>query len=164
MELFGRRCSDSVTVYFTGGATAVLQGWRRETLDTDIKVVQDSDAFMRLIPDVKQELNINIELACPADFIPELPDWKERSIFISKHGTVSFYHYDPYAQALAKIERGHTQDVQDVQNFFKSGLVDPGRLMELFSQVENRLYKYPALDPSSFRSAVEEAIRKLKEP
>ena len=38
------------------------------------------------------------------------------------------------------------------------GLVDPQRLRELFAQIEPELYRYPALDPASFRRAVEEAL------
>jgi hypothetical protein len=37
----------------------------------------------------------------------------------------------------------------------ESGLVDPGRLAELFEGVESELYRFPAVDPSGLRSAVE---------
>jgi hypothetical protein len=37
----------------------------------------------------------------------------------------------------------------------KSGLVDPERLLELFSKIESDISKYPALDAPSFRRAVE---------
>ena len=46
-----------------------------------------------------------MDLAAPDDFIPALPDWRERSVFIARHGTVEFFHYDFYAQALAKVAR-----------------------------------------------------------
>lgn len=39
------------------------------------------------------------------DFIPSLPGWRDRSVFIARHGAVDFYHYDCSAQALAKVER-----------------------------------------------------------
>jgi hypothetical protein len=55
----------------------------------------------------------NIELAAPDDFIPPLPGWEEWSIFIARRGKIDFYHYDLYAQALAKIERGHARDLAD---------------------------------------------------
>ena len=37
--------------------------------------------------------------------LPSLPGWRERSLFIDRHGRLDFYHYDPYSQALAKLER-----------------------------------------------------------
>jgi hypothetical protein len=32
--------------------------------------------------------------AAPSHFIPELPGWETRSLFIAREGLVSFYHYD----------------------------------------------------------------------
>jgi len=159
MTGLGQRCADPVNVYFTGGATAVLFEWRADSIDVDLKVIPDSDAFFRAIPFLKEELDINIELACPSDFIPELPGWQDRSIFIEKAGSIGFFHYDPYSQTLAKIERGHSQDVEDVRSIFKTGLVQPDRLLQLFKSIEDSLYRYPAIDPPSFRQAVEIAVR-----
>src|SRR6201999_1643214 len=36
-------CEVGGPVYLTGGATAVLYGWRESTIDVDIKVVPDND-------------------------------------------------------------------------------------------------------------------------
>ena len=54
----------------------------------------------------KGRLNINVEFASPDDFIPELPGWQERSRFIVREHSLDYFHYDFYAQCLAKIERG----------------------------------------------------------
>lgn len=53
------------SVYLVGGATAVLIGWRESTLDVDIKLIPESDQLLREIPRLKQELDLNIELARP---------------------------------------------------------------------------------------------------
>jgi hypothetical protein len=100
-----------------------------------------------------------VEIASPAHFIPELPGWRERSLLIERAGRVSFYHYDPYSQALAKIERGHAKDLADVAQFLERGIVEPQRLRELFQAIEPRLHRYPAVDPVSFRKRVEDALR-----
>jgi hypothetical protein len=47
-----------------------------------------------VIAKLKQELNINIELASPQDFLPSLPGWRDRSVFIGKRVQISFFHYD----------------------------------------------------------------------
>jgi hypothetical protein len=88
----------------------------------------------------------------------ELP---ERSLLISTEGPLSFYHYDPYSQALAKIERGHVQDLEDVRQMLERGLIDRSSLLTLFEQIEPLLYRYPAIDPSSFRASVERAVGKV---
>jgi hypothetical protein len=148
-----------VAVYLTGGATAVLLGWREATIDADILIVPEQDALYRALPRLKEELQLNVEIASPAHFIPELPGWRERSLLIEREGLVSFYHYDPCSQALAKIERGHSKDLADVGELLARGLVDPLLLRELFETVAPRLYRYPAIDPPSFRKRLEDALR-----
>ena len=149
-----------VRIFLAGGATAVLLGWRDSTIDVDLKLEPDSDDILRKLPLLKERLQINVELASPDDFIPELPGWRDRSRFIRQEGSLTFLHYDFYAQALAKIERGHEVDLRDVNELIRSGLVEPHRLLEFFSEIEDRLYKYPAIDSSAFRSAVASVISK----
>jgi hypothetical protein len=115
MQDFGAEADQPTRVYLTGGATAVLLGWRASTIDVDLEMVPENDKLLRSIPRLKESLELNIELASPAHFIPEVPGWEGRSQFIQRDGLVSFFHYDFYAQALAKIERGHSQDVADVK-------------------------------------------------
>jgi hypothetical protein len=146
-------------VYLVGGASAVLLGWREATIDVDLKLVPDSDELLRSLPLLKERLRINIELASPDQFIPELPGWEERSQFIQQQGNLAFYHYDFYAQALAKIERSHAFDLKDVGEMIRRGLVEPKRLSALFSVIEDQLYRYPAVDVSSFRLAVDRVVR-----
>jgi hypothetical protein len=148
-----------VRVFLTGGATAVLRGWRRTTVDIDLKIVPDSDPILRALPELKERFRLNVELASPDDFIPELPGWQDRSPFIAREGTVSFFHYDPYSQALAKLERGHVQDLQDVARALADGLIERKRVLELLGAIEPRLYLFPAIDPKAFRRSVEDACR-----
>jgi hypothetical protein len=155
MRALGREATAPGRVYFTGGATAVLLGWRPSTIDVDIKVVPDSDAILRAVPGLKESLGLNVELASPDDFIPVREDWADRSLFIAQEGRLAFHHFDLYAQALAKIERGHDQDVKDVEEMLSRALVDRTRLAEYFAAIEPRLYRYPAVDPPSFRRAVD---------
>jgi hypothetical protein len=88
-----------------------------------------------------------------------VPGWRDRSLFIIREGVVDFHHYDFYAQALAKIERGHARDRDDVMRMVETGLVKPSRLLELFEAIEPELFRYAAIDPASFRRAVADALR-----
>src|SRR5262249_59187319 len=82
MRAVGARTHEDTRVYFTGGATAVLFGWRGSTIDVDIKIVPDRDDLLRAIPSIKEDLHINVELASPLDFIPVPDGWEDRSPFI----------------------------------------------------------------------------------
>ena len=155
MQALGDAAAAETRVYFTGGACAVLLGWRATTIDVDLQLVPDRDDVLRAIAVLKDRLQINVELAAPSHFIPELPGWETRSVFIAREGRIDFYHYDFYAQTLAKIERDHAQDRLDVTAMLDHGLVERTQLRELFEAIADQLYRYPAIDPSAFRRAVE---------
>lgn len=155
MVAMGRRTKGPGTIYLTGGATALLHGWRPMTVDVDIKADPEPSGYFESIATIKDELSVNVELASPSDFIPELPDWRERCLFIARHGQLDFYHYDPYSQALSKLERGHSRDLADVEAMLHNGLIEKNLLMALFAHIEPALIRYPALDPKSFRKTVE---------
>jgi hypothetical protein len=118
-----------------------------------------------------------VELASPDQFLPAVPGWRERSIFIARHGLIAFYHDDPYGQALFtrcsravhalfKLQRRHDRDVRDVRSFVGSGLVRPERLREMVAAIEPDLARFPAIDPLmrelvSFTSALDRRSRTL---
>ena len=121
-------------------------------------MIPEIDSIYREIPRIKDRLSLNVELASPDDFIPAIPGWRERSPFIARHGGVEFHHYDLFAQALAKIERGHVKDIRDAREMLSRGLIERSQLLDLFARIEDQLYRYPALDPPSFRRAVEHFV------
>ena len=161
MRLLGRRTRAAGRVYLVGGACAVLHEWRATTIDIDIDLDPGLDLLLREIPAIKEDLQVNVELASPAHFIPELPGWRDRSPFVIREGTLDFHHYDFHAQALSKIERAHARDVEDVREMAARGLIEPARLVAFFDLIEPQLYRYPALDAASFRGAVEQAAQTL---
>lgn len=155
MEALGDEAESDVRLYFTGGATAVLLGWRASTVDVDVKIDPEADRLFRALPRLKEKLELNVELASPDHFIPELPGWQERSPFIAREGRISYYHYDLYSQALSKIQRGFDKDLGDVAEMLRQGLIERGELLRRFEQIEPQLYRFPAIDPATFRRAVE---------
>jgi hypothetical protein len=64
-------------------------------------------------------------------------------------------HYDFVAQALSKIERGHARDLDDVRAMIERGLITASQVRDQFARIEPDLYRYPAVDPASFRNAVD---------
>lgn len=155
LKALGRRARGPGRVYLTGGTSAVLEGWRASTVDADLKLDPEPLGVFEAIRDVKDELDLNVELASPDQFIPPLPGWRERSRFITRHGSVDFFHYDFHAQALAKIERGHARDLADVREMLRRDLVDASELARLFDAIEPELVRYPAIDATVFRRKLE---------
>ncbi len=158
MRALGDAASREGECFLVGGATAVLLGWRATTLDIDIRLEPEQDEILRALPQIKEELAVNVELASPADFIP-LPDgWRERSPSAGREGPITFRHFDLYSQALAKLERGHAQDVRDLREMLVRGLIEKERVGACFSEIEPLLYRFPAIDAADFRRSVEEFL------
>jgi hypothetical protein len=153
-----REATTDTQIFLVGGTTAVLIGWRATTMDLDMAMRPESDALLRAIPTLKERLHVNVELASPDQFLPIPAGWEDRSPVITRIGRVTFRHYDLCAQALAKIERGHTRDLADVEALLARGLITPLAVRAMFHQMEPFLYRFPAVDPPSFRRAMEEAL------
>ncbi len=155
----GRAVAPGTRMYLTGGATAVLEGWRDSTVDIDVRFEPDSDDALTRIRGLKEELSLNVELASPLDFLPPLPEWEERSRFRFREGNLEVFDFDPYSQALSKLQRGFELDLADVRSMVGSGQVEPERLLELFEAVESELFRFPAIDPATLRTSVESLLQ-----
>ena len=157
----GRAVDGPGRVYLVGGATALLLGIRDSTVDVDLKLDPEPAALFEGLARIKERLAVNVELASPDLFLPTLPGWHERSEFIERSGPVDFYHYDFYAQALAKILRSHRHDLEDARALVRLGKVGPTRLAELFQAIRENLVRYPAIDAGAFTDAVERFVSEV---
>jgi hypothetical protein len=171
MQVLGREAQGSGCIYFTGGASALLIGWRSSTVDIDIRLDPEPAGIFQATlavsaeqrAKIKQELNINIELASPQDFLPPLPGWRDRSRFIGKQGQISFYHYDFTAQALSKLSRGFDRDLSGVQAMYEQKLFSLEDLRTSFEAIALELIRFPALNSDVVRSRVENFIEQCEE-
>lgn len=163
MRRLGRAASSDADCLLTGGATAVLVGWRESTIDVDLWIVPELDEVLRTFPVLKEELEVNIELVHPSDFVPIPHGSDARAVYVGREGRLTFRHVDLYSQALAKLERGHARDLEDVAAMGALGLIEAEQLARFFDEIEPDLYRYPAVDPRAFRSSVEQAVRRLRD-
>ncbi|MEM6455900.1 MAG: DUF6036 family nucleotidyltransferase [Acidobacteriota bacterium] len=154
----GRSARGPGRIYLTGGATALLEGWRDTTVDVDIKLDPEPPGIFAAIHRLKQELDVNIELAAPDQFLPALSDWQARSSYVERHGQVDFYHYDFRAQALSKLARGMERDIADVRAMVARGLVRRDDLADALEEILPGLIRYPSLDADAFARRVQEFL------
>jgi hypothetical protein len=135
-------------------------GWRETTIDVDLKFDPEPVGVFDAIPALKRDLLINVELASPADFIPPLVDWRERSPSIGKFGKLRVYHYDFLSQALSKLERGHVKDLLDVTEILRRKLATAEALLTHVEAIRPQLRRYPAVDEESFMRRVKEFLER----
>lgn len=76
MKALAAMVNTATRIYLVGGATSILFGWRTSTIDIDLKILPESEGILRSLPKIKEQLQVNIELASRGDFIPELPGWQ----------------------------------------------------------------------------------------
>jgi hypothetical protein len=158
LSALGREAREPTAAYLTGGATAVLLGWRESTVDVDLRFEPERDGLLRAVARLKDELRINVELASPSDFIPVPGGAESRAVYASTEGKLTVYHYDPYSQALAKVERGHDRDLADVAAMIRRGLVSPASALRYLAEIEPHLHRFPAIEPGGFRRRAEQAF------
>ncbi len=161
MSELGRRAAGPGRVYQTGGATAVRYGGRDPTVDVDCKLDPEPAGVFEAIARLKDELDVNVELAAPDQFIPPVPGWQARSVPIGTFGAVEFLHYDPVSQALAKLERGHSRDVADVRAMLRLGLVTATAIEQAFDAIRPELPRYPGVDADEFAQKVRLFVESL---
>lgn len=150
LAALGRRLRAPHTLYLIGGSSAVVVGWRPSTRDVDVRPEPDSDELLRALSDLKHELDINIELASPLDFLPELEGWRDRSPYVGTWGPLQVRHLDFLLQALAKLERGLDTDLDDVRSMLERGLVSATELHAGFEAMKTRIFRFPAVDVARF--------------
>jgi len=156
-----KRAKSPGRIYITGGASAVLLGWRENTADVDLKLMPEPSGVFEAIRDLKEIMKISIELASPDDFVPAPIGWQDRSVYIAAYNGVEFYHYDFYTQALSKIERGHVRDIKDVEAMIANGYINPKMLCLYYQEVEPRLIQYPSIHVSEFKKKMEAFCGKI---
>ena len=158
LRALGKAVRSEGTAFLSGGACAVLYGWRETTIDVDLYFDPEPAYLFEAIRELKQQLDMNIELAWPMHFIPAPAGWRERCLFIGEYGNMTYYHCDFYAQALAKIERNHSHDIRDVQAMLQLRLVQKDKLWQCFESIVSNLLRFPALNEERFREKLRAAI------
>ncbi len=132
----------------------LLWGIREQTIDVDIKLDPEPPGVFEAIARLKEDLELNIELASPDDFIPSPPDWRQHSPWIATIGGVGYFHFDPRMQALAKLERGHEQDLNDCADMLNRGLVSVRDIRDCFTRIRQSIVRFPAIDAGEFERKV----------
>lgn len=127
LRTLGRRLHHPVRLYLVGGSIIVDMGLREATLDVDyVARADDSPAIEeleRLIPILKNELQVNVVPASPADFLPVPSDTLTRSAYVRSYGNLHVYYYDLPTTAISKVARGTERDLADVELLVRAGAV-----------------------------------------
>ena len=85
-----------VRFYLVGGIVLIDLGLRGTTLDIDYAADADEPVVLgdleQAIRALKEELDINVEPASPADFLPIPPSVLDQSRFVGRYGPVDVFY------------------------------------------------------------------------
>lgn len=157
----GDRYPQPATLTLLGGSALRLLGSPRPTLDIDYvgHDLQKND-LQRLIDQVAQELQIEVE-AVPIDgFVPLPDDAATRQLQIGNFGLLDAYILDPYSMALSKIDRGFDSDLADVVFLLRDGLIELQRLEIVIADALKRAKEF-SLNPTTMQEHLQDVRRQL---
>jgi hypothetical protein len=127
LEQLGRRLRRPVRFYLVGGSVLVDLGLRTATLDVDYVAAADDPRALEdlegAIRALRTELDINVEPASPADFLPIPPAMLDQSRFLRHDGRLSVYYYHLPSLVIAKVARGLERDLDDGERLLRAGEV-----------------------------------------
>jgi sugar phosphate isomerase/epimerase len=163
----GRQFPGSGSLYLAGGAMLVYQGFRPRTVDIDYRVdlgEGDDTLFIRALRAAQKVVPVNVEPASPADFIPLPAGWRERCRFLAQEGGLAICAFDPVSTALAKIERGHERDIDDVLALCRAGVIGVEQIVAAFEEIAPRIETeaLPRITEEDFRRKVEAFVRRAQ--
>lgn len=159
LTALGRRFHGRGRVLLVGGTSLVLEGFREQTLDIDLAYELppgEHGAFVTAVQQLKNEMQINVEEASPADFIPLPLGWQDRARYVDRFGQLEVYHFDPYSSALSKIERGREGDFADVLTLLREDWIKWPEFALRFEEIQ------PAYAVSSLKADPVEFLSKFE--
>ena len=119
----------------------VRLGLRGSTLDIDYVAASDDPTALvdleQAIRRLKDELDVNVEPASPADFLPIPSSVLDRSRFVERHGKVDVYYYHLPSLVIAKAARGLELDLADAETLIRAGEVDWGDVEATWREIRS---------------------------
>ena len=164
LQQLGRTIHKPGRLYLVRGAALVHAGIRPGfTEDIDIQVSGANEGELIVaIQKLIQQMQINVEFASPADFMPLPSEWERHAHYVGRYGEVDVFYFDFYSIAISKIERGNNRDIADVKLLVQQGIINLDELDTAYREVLAQLGKgrYPRIIPQRFSERYT-AVRKL---
>jgi hypothetical protein len=139
LDTLGRRLRRPVRFYLVGGSVLIDLGLRGTTLGINCSADADDPSALtdleRPIRVLKNDLDVNVEPASPADFLPTPRSVFGRSRYVGRHGQLDV-HYDHLPSlVLVRAARGLEQDLADAERLISAGEVDWRDVEAMWSEV-----------------------------
>jgi hypothetical protein len=116
--------------------------------------------LQKLIAQVADKLQIEVEPVPIADFLPLPENADKRAILVGEFDNLTVYIFDPYTIALSKLERGFDTDIEDILFLIQQNLIEIEQLAIFTEKAISRAYEFN-LDSRAMRRHLQ-VIRQLR--
>lgn len=161
----GRGLRSPVRLYLVGGSVLIDLELRSTTLDIDFVVDAEEPGvlaeFERHARALKERLQLNLEIASPADCLPAPSGVRDRSLFVRHVGLLSVYYYHLPSQVIAKAACGFEQDLDDAAALVRSQLVSWDDVEETWQEMEASPTGWLRYEPADVRRRLDQLRRRL---
>lgn len=166
LRTLGGRVRRPVRFYLVGGGVLIDLGLRATTVDIDFVAEADDpralDELEVVIRQLKNEMDLSIEPASPADFLPIPSTAVGRSRYVGTFGSLSVYYYDLASLVIAKAARGLERDLDDVERLVRAGQVAWQEVEERWGQVRSSPTGWLRHEPDEVEQRLELLRRRLR--
>jgi hypothetical protein len=89
------------------------------TLDIDVVIeASDEDEMITAIRRLVEQMQINVEFASPADFIPIPSQWAAHAKYIGRYGKIDAFYFDKLQPALLRATNDQPLSVAQKRKLF----------------------------------------------
>ncbi len=167
LRALGQHLRKPVRFYLVSGSVMIDLGLRSATLGIDYAADADDPAALaeleQAIRRLKNELDVNVEPASPADFLP-IPTYAlTRSTFIGRYGQVSVYHYHLASLVIAKVARAFEQDLDDAEQLLRSGEVAWQEIEDTWSDMRSSPTGWLRYEPNDVERRLTHLRRRIED-
>jgi hypothetical protein len=161
----GQELDAPLRLYLVGGAVLIDLGLRPVTMDIDYVArsehAQALQQFERLLPRLKDRLNVSVEPASPADFMPVSEGVLDRSRYVRNHGSIAVYHYHYPTLALAKVARSAEHDLIDVELLIREGIITWEAVEQAWNEIRDREFGWLRQTPNQVQQRMQSMRQRL---
>jgi hypothetical protein len=110
---------------------------------------------------LKNELDVNVEPASPADFLPVPPGAHERSRYVGRFGPIDVYYYDLASLVIEKAARAYEQDLDDAEQLVRSGQVGWTEVIDAWTTMRSSPTGWLRYEPDDVECRLDVLRRRL---
>ena len=142
--------------YLSGAGSLYVFGLPSSSRVVGLSFVPDQAGLREEAAAIAAEAGLLVSFRAPDQDFPVARGWEDRSPLIDREERLSFHHFDPVAQALARLGRDGEDGFAVAREMIAAGEIAAVDLRVGLTLIEADLVRYPAIAAAELGRRVEE--------